>query len=363
MDIADSNTYAVIMAGGSGSRFWPLSRELTPKQILRITGHNSLLQETIDRLDGFIPSDRIYVVTNRKQVRILRQHLREQDETNIIIEPTPRNTSPCIGLAAINIRRIDPEGIMIVLPSDHLITDTVAFQSTIRKGIEIVRDKDPLVTIGMPPTRPETGYGYIQFDTDNAGLQDNVYKVKTFAEKPNRATAERFVKTGDFYWNSGIFIWSAKRILEEMEEHLPEQFEQLMLIDQARGRKDYDKYVASHYNRIKPISIDYGIMEVSPSPIYMIAAGFGWSDVGSWDEIYRILPKESNGNATEGESVTLDAKNNLIYSPGKLTAVIGLDNILVVNTKDATLICSTDRGQDVKVIVEKLRKDGRKEYL
>jgi len=357
------NVYAVIMAGGSGTRFWPLSREMTPKQVLSIMGTGNLLRDTIDRLDGLIDREHLLVVTSRQQLEVIAPHLQDLDEANILIEPTPRNTAPCIGLAAIHIHRIDPDGIMLVLPSDHRITDTAAFQRIVRIGIEVVREKDPLVTFGIPPTRPETGYGYVQFDLNSNGSREEVYRVKTFAEKPGPETARRFVKAGDFFWNSGIFLWSARRILAEMGEHLPEQYEQLRKIEKAYAGNDYEKRLTGFYNRIKPISIDYGIMEVATSSIFMLKGDFGWSDVGSWDELYRILPKGARGNVNVGKTVAIDANNNLLYSQGKITAVIGLDNILVVNTPDATLICPLNRAQDVKLVVEKLRREGKKEYL
>ncbi len=357
------NVYAVIMAGGSGTRFWPLSRETYPKQVLPITGSKSLIRNTVDRINGLIDLKKQLIVTNQQQERIIKSQIPELPAENFIIEPKPRNTAACIGLAALHIKRLDPKGIMVVLPSDHLITSVNVFQRTIRTGVELAVKSNPLVTIGIPPTRAETGYGYIQFETSNDGLPDDVFKVKAFAEKPNKATAERFISVGDFYWNSGMFIWSVERILHEIEEYLPELFEQLGYIDKAFKKSDYNKLVSEYYNRIKSISIDYGIMEKTKTPVYMLKGNFTWSDVGSWDELYRLLSKGLGGNVSEGEVVTLSADNNLLFSPDKMTAVIGLDNILVVNTEDATLICPLDRAQDVKLIVEKLKKEGRKDYL
>ena len=363
MNDVKSNVYAVILAGGSGTRFWPLSRELSPKQILTLFGPDSLLKNTMDRLESFIPIDRIFIVTSSTQAEILKPHLPNLPEENIIIEPIPRNTAPCIGLAAFHIQGIDPNGTMVVLPSDHKISDVEAFIDVLKAGVEFVEKENSLVTIGIPPSRPETGYGYIQFNDFKEDEDIKIHNVKTFAEKPNKPTAERFVQAGDFYWNSGIFIWKAKTILKEMDEHLPEPYEQLRRINQAFGCKDYQEYLANHYNRIKPISIDYGIMEVTNSTVYMLRGDFGWSDVGSWDELYRIRNKDSDGNVSEGDTVLIDSSNNMVHSPDKLTAIVGLDNILIVNTGDATLICPLDRAQDVKAIAEKLKKDGRKEYL
>lgn len=358
-----NNIYAVIMAGGSGTRFWPLSRTKTPKQVISMLGEKSLLQETVDRLDGIIPNERIFIVTNRLQRKIIAPQLRSLSEENYIIEPSARNTAPCIGLAAMHIKRLNPDGIMVVLPSDHLVRDRMEFQNAIRTAVEVVRKQDGLVTFGIPPTRPETGYGYIQFSHRSADLAKHVHRVKTFAEKPNKPTAMRFLASGDFYWNSGIFVWKASRILAEFEEHLPEQYHQLELIERNYGSSHYNRSLITRYSRIRPISIDYGVIEVTKSPIFMVEGDFGWSDVGSWDELYRQHTPGSDGNVVIGEGAMLDAKNCFIYSQDKMTAVIGLENLLVVNTPNALLICPLDRAQDVKQIVEKLRAEDKGKYL
>ena len=351
------------MAGGSGSRFWPLSRRRNPKQVLAINGPNSLLQETVIRLNGLVPLERIFIVTNKQQMKVITPQLPELNESNYIVEPVARNTAPCIGLAAVHIRKIDPDGIMLVMPADHLINDTKRFQEVVHSGMELVEKHDPLVTIGIPPTRPEIGYGYIQFDPPEKDNPENVHRVKAFAEKPNQETAKLFVKSGDFYWNSGIFMWRAQRILEEMAENLPDQYKQLKLIEDALDSKDQQQVTDSRYKTIRSISIDYGIMEVTSSPTYMLTGDFGWSDVGSWDELYRIFSDGKNKNVSTGEVVLLDSNSNFIYSPTKLTAIIGLNNVLVVNTPSATLICPLDRAQEVKDVVEKLKQDKKLKYL
>jgi len=358
-----TSLYAVIMAGGSGTRFWPLSRRRTPKQVLAILGPNSLLQDTVQRIMGLAPSERTFVVTNLRQKRLIAQQLPDLSDSNYILEPSPRNTAPCIGLAAFAIRRIDPQAVMIVLPSDHLVRDESAFIQAIRTAVEVARQTDGLVTFGIPPTRIETGYGYIQFEPTDGDLPKSVHRVKAFAEKPNRETAERFVASGEFYWNSGIFIWRVERILKEMEEHLPEQYHQLDMISRAWGQPGYARTLVNRWGRIRPISIDYGVMEVASSPIYMVEGDFGWSDVGSWDELYRLHKGNANHNVTLGETALIDAKDNFIYSPGKITAMVGLDNVMVINTPTATLICPLDRAQDVKQVVEKLKREGKEHYL
>lgn len=351
------------MAGGSGTRFWPLSRNKTPKQVLSIVGENSLLRDTFNRLEGLVIPQNIMIVTNRRQQRIIAPHLPELNNDNYILEPSPRNTAPCIALTAMHLLRTDPDAIMVVLPSDHLIGDTKAFQKTIMLGIEVAKEHDVLVTIGIVPTRPATGYGYIQFDSEESNLPKGVHKVRAFAEKPNASTAERFIQAGDFRWNSGIFIWRAKHIIDEIEELLPTLYHQLRIIENAHGAKAYPRILANRYNRIRPISIDYGIMELTTSPVFMIEAEFAWSDIGCWDELYRISSKNADNNAFVGDPIFIDAHNNYVHSPRKLTAIMGLDNILVVNTKTATLICPLDRAQDVKLITERLRKEEKDLYL
>ena len=351
------------MAGGSGTRFWPLSRAKRPKQVLNILGSNSLLQETFARLKGLASIQRTYVVTNAAQKKVIAPQIELLPDANYIIEPSARNTAACIGLAALHILRLNPEGVMVVLPSDHLVKDQDAFQQAVRTAVEIASKEDALVTFGIPPTRPETGYGYIQFSNANGTHPKGVHLVKAFAEKPNKATAARFVAAKDFYWNSGIFIWKASRILKEMEEHLPEMHHQLMAIDHAIGAPEYKRVLAARYGRIRPISIDYGVMEVTKTPIYMVEGKFGWSDVGSWDELFRQYTPNGSDNVIVGDGVSLDGSGNFIHSNGKMTALIGFDNVLVVNTKDAVLICPLNRVQEVKAIVDKMRREGKEKYL
>lgn len=359
-----NDVYAVIMAGGAGTRFWPLSRRRKPKQVLKLFDNHSLIQDTVSRLETVLPAERIIIVTNRQQVRHIAPQLPELSLDNYLLEPQPLNTAPCIGLAAIHIRHRNPEGIMVILPSDHLIRPIEKFVAKLLQATDVVRETGSLVTIGIPPTRPETGYGYIQFDADDTIANQEVFDVRAFAEKPNRPTAERFLQTGDFYWNSGIFIWKAKSILAEMEEHLPETYEELRIISEVIDTPEYPQVLVDHYSRIRPKSIDYGIMEVTRSPVKMLMANFSWSDVGSWDELYRISEKNHETRCvTVGDVVSLDSSGNYIYSPDRLTAVIGMKDLLVINTPTATLICPRERAQDVKELVEKMQKEGRTRQL
>lgn len=351
------------MAGGSGTRFWPLSRKRIPKQVLSILGPNSMLQETVARLIGIVPTERTFIVTNAQQKKVIVPQLPMLSDENYLIEPSARNTAPCIGLAALHLRRTNPDAVMIVLPSDHLVKNVSAFQKAVRTAAKVAVEQDALVTFGIPPTRPETGYGYIQFGAVNGELPKGVHRVKAFAEKPNKDIAQGFVDSGEFYWNSGIFVWKASRIIREMEEHLPDMMHQLHLIDRASGTAGYKRALRTHYSGVRPISIDYGVMEHTRAPIFMVEGSFGWSDVGSWDELYRQHKPVASGNVVVGEGVTLDAAGSFIHSPDRLTAVIGLSNILVINTKNTVLICPLDRAQDVKQIVDKLQREGKEKYL
>ena len=347
-------TYSVIMAGGVGSRFWPLSRRRMPKHLLTLFNSSPLICETLDRILPFTPVENILVVTNGQQYPLIKKNLPGLESSNFLIEPVGRNTAPCIGLAAIHIRKIDPTAMMIVLPADHLIDNVEEFHYCIHKAVEIAREEQCLMTIGIPPTRPETGYGYIQRNSDCSG-DPLVGTVKTFAEKPNLATAERFITSGDFYWNSGIFVWRTDVILHQIEEYLPELYQSLCEIEKYIDDSSAQKRLRRIYRRIHNISIDYGVMERAEN-VKVIEGRFGWSDVGSWDEAYRRTPKDRNGNAAIGEHLFIDSQNCYVNSPKKFVAVVGLDNVIVVESSNALLVCRRQKAQDVKQVVEKLER-------
>jgi len=344
--------YAVIMAGGVGSRFWPRSRERNPKQLLKIIGENSMIVDTVNRLDGMVEKKNIFVVTNRLQREEIVKQLPELPQENIIEEPFGRNTAPCVGLAALFVERVEKDGVMIVLPADHLIKEKDIFQRTISKGAEFAYEKKRLVTIGIPPTRPETGYGYIQID--DSSVKEDIYKVFTFAEKPNLTTAVSFLESGDFLWNSGMFIWRADTILTEMQMFMPELYKDLMTLKPYLGTDEFASKLHLMYGRIRGISIDYGIMEKSHK-VYLIKGEFSWSDVGSWEEVYQLTEKDDAGNAVTGNVYLENTKDSYIYSPDKFTAVIGAENMIVINTPDALLVCKRDMSQDVKKVVDHLK--------
>ncbi len=352
--------FVVIMAGGVGARFWPRSKQKTPKQLLSIFGENTMIQDTVERLDGLVSSDNVYVITNEIQSESIIKQLPSVPSENIIAEPFGKNTAACIGLASILIHKKNKDAVTVILPADHLIKSKKSFQSVLKKAAVFAESSKGLVTIGIQPTRPETGYGYIQVDDEE--IQKGIYKVQTFAEKPNLSTAKRFVKSGDFLWNSGMFIWKTETILNEIKTYLPDLYDGLIKIENSIGTKSYKKVLIKVYGELTSISIDYGIMEKSPK-VYLTKGTFPWSDVGSWEEVYQQSKKDKNNNANLGDVYTENASDSYIFSPKKYTAVIGLDNIIVIDTEDALLICSRDNAQDVKHIVDHLKMNNRDELI
>jgi len=352
------NIYAVIMAGGVGSRFWPKSRERSPKQVLGIVGSGSLISNTIARIQPLVAPDKILVVTNKLQKDIIQKQVPSVPSQNVLTEPLGRNTAPCIGLAAKWISRYDPNAVMIILPADHIIRDTDEFLHVLQRATHVAQESEALVTIGIKPTHPETGYGYIQFEDSsemNPYAADGIYRVKAFAEKPNLDTAEKFLKSGDFLWNSGMFIWKVNVILREIEKHIPELGEQLTKLEHAIGTETYQATLERVYGVIRGISIDYGVMEKA-SKVFVAKGDFGWSDVGSWDEVVRLTPVDGEGNALRGTVIMKDSHHNYVDAGNKAVAVIGIDDIIVVTTDDAVLICKKGRSQDVKEVVDYLRR-------
>lgn len=344
--------FVVIMAGGVGSRFWPRSKQEKPKQLIKIFGNNTMIQDTVARLDGFVEKENILIITNQIQKSRVIEQLSGVPEENIIAEPFGKNTAACIGLASIIIHKRSKDAITIILPADHLIKDKAEFKETIVRAAAFAQSSDSLVTIGINPTRPETGYGYIQFIDDE--VSDGIYKVQTFAEKPNIATAKRFMESGDFLWNSGMFIWKTDTILKEISVHLPELYDGLLKIDKAIGTDSFDKVLTNVYGQLVNVSIDYGIMEKS-SKVYLTKGEFAWSDVGSWEEVYQLSNKNDDGNSEFGDIYTENTLGSYIFSPKKFTAIVGLENIIVIDTNDALLICNRENAQDVKHVVDYLK--------
>jgi len=352
--------YAVIMAGGVGSRFWPRSKKKLPKQLLQIFGDDTMIQATVNRLAGLVEKENIYVITNELQRPEVINQLNDVPAENIIEEPFGRNTAACIGLASVIIKEKDPNAVTVVLPADHIIKDVEKFKQTLTNAAKFANESKGLVTIGIEPTRPETGYGYIQIN--DKPVTENIFKVLTFAEKPNYGTAVRFVESGDFLWNSGMFIWRADTILDEIKNLMPDLYEGLISIEKSLTSPNFKEELKTVYAQLKKISIDYGIMEKS-SKVFLTKGSFNWSDVGSWEEVYQLSEKNENGNATIGKVYTNMVNDSYVYSPDKVTAVIGIDNIIVINHNDNLLICRRDKAQDVKEIVEYLKINKMDEHL
>lgn len=358
--------FAVIMAGGVGARFWPRSRERTPKQLLEILDSGTMLEQTIARIRPMVESDHIFVVTNALHHHFVLQLLPFIPPENILVEPVGRNTAPCIGLAASWIKRRDPEGVMVVLPADHLVRNGEEFLKRLETAVHVAEETSGLITIGINPTHPETGYGYIQFADDeqdrSTHRERGVYRVKTFAEKPNLETAQRFLKSGDFLWNSGMFAWKASSIEAEIETHLPELHEHLSTIEATIGTPAYQQSLEKAYGLMRGISVDYGVMEKA-GKVYVVKGDFGWSDVGSWDEVARLSSPDSDGNVLKGKIIQRDSDNTFIDAGEKVVAAVGVSDLIIIATDDAVLVCRKGESQNVKEIVDYLRRKQMNEYL
>lgn len=362
-------SYAIIMAGGVGARFWPYGSLKTPKQFLPIANSSdSMLQLTVKRIHEIIPYERMFIVTNAQYVNKVKKQVPKIPLENIIGEPIGRNTAPCVGLAAIMLKQFDEKASMFIVPADHLIENQEEFNATVTAGLNFVETHDAIVTLGINPTHPETGYGYIQFIEDAylsmevSSHNVMVYKVKTFAEKPTLEIARRFLESGDFLWNSGMFIFRTDVILTEMKKSLPDLHHELNRLEKDIHTNKFKLSLEKAYMRIKSISIDYGIMEKANN-VYVIKGDFTWSDLGSWDEVYRIKTKDKQGNVIIGESLVKDANNNLVLSPNGFVSIIGAEGLIVINTKEGLLICKRGRSQEVKEIVDYLKRKGLTDYL
>ncbi|MBN1827541.1 MAG: NTP transferase domain-containing protein [Deltaproteobacteria bacterium] len=355
--------YGVIMAGGRGTRFWPLSREKKPKHLLAVTGERTILQQTVDRLLPLAPEKNLFIITAESHAAEVRLQLPSIPQENIIIEPVGRNTAPCIGLAALHVKRRDPKGIMIVLPSDHLIADAEAFRSTLAAAAEAARRAPCLAALGIAPTAPETGYGYIEEGKKvSEALGHPIHRVLSFREKPDRAKALAFLESGAFFWNSGVFVWSAETILEAIAEHLPLLAHGLKEIDAAMETNDEPAVVREVYERLTPISIDYGVMEKTKDAI-LLKGSFGWSDIGSWDALCDMI-RETDKCAFPGkQGIAIDARECYVRADRRIVALVGVEDLIVVDSEDALLICRRGRSQDVKKVVEELEKRKLAEYL
>jgi len=357
--------HAVIMAGGRGTRFWPRSREKKPKHLLDITSDRTIIQETVDRIKPIIDPKNILVVTGKKQARELKKQLPHVPSGNIIIEPYGKNTAACIGLAALHIQKKSGDDIMAVLPADHAIGNSDEYRKVLSAAIQAAAQPDTLVTVGIKPHSPHTGFGYIERGESCGRISGReVFRVRSIREKPDMIQAQSFVKSGNFYWNSGMFIWKTSAILDRIERFLPELHKGLVKIKKALVTAHEARTLADVYKKLPSISIDYGVMEKADN-VFVFPADFGWSDVGSWDTVYELAVKNPQGNAAacSSEAIFENTQNCYVYSPKKLVAIVGAEDLIVVDTKDALLICKKGFSQNVKKVVEKLEKEKKKKYL
>ena len=348
------------MAGGAGQRFWPLSRTKIPKQFLNFSGKDKLLNETIGRIEKLITPEDVYIITNGEHVEKVKKIISENaGKENIIAEPAMRNTAPCIGYVAMQLKAWYGDCIMCIFPSDHYIENEDEFVKTVNIAIETARREEVLVAIGIEPTYPATGYGYIKYCVQE---QADAKSVVKFVEKPQYEIAKEYVESKEFLWNSGIYICRVSTILKEIERFIPKLYSRLLDIRKAKedGR---DEAVQHIYQQLESISIDYGVMERSNIVKVIPSNHLGWNDIGSWESLNVFHKMDCNGNVTIGDNVNIDTKNSIVYSDGRMIATLGIENLIVVETEDVILICDRNRGQDIKRLVEVLEEKKMNEYL
>lgn len=353
----------IIMAGGAGTRFWPVSRKNKPKQFLPIVSEKTMIEETVDRLSPQVPPHHIYTIANPEKTETIKSLLPGLPEGNYLIEPRGKNTAPSLILATARIYLQNPAAVLAALPADHLIKDPSLFLQKFETAATAASSGNYLVTFGVPPTYPATGYGYIQFSLENPldWLDELFYKVREFKEKPDLEQARIFLKEGNYFWNSGMFLWQADVFAQKLERFAPDMFSYWSKILEALQAKD-EARIASLFEEIPSISIDYALMEKAEG-VLMAKGDFGWSDVGAWSSLAEIWPQDKTGNALKGENIILDSQDCLVYNPGKLTALVGVKDIIIVDTEDALLVAHKSQDQKIKDIVEEIKKKKKAEYL
>ena len=354
--------HAVIMAGGSGTRLWPLSRRGRSKQALKLVGERTMFQHAVDRLAPLFPPEKIYVVTREDQSALLSSQVPELPLSNFINEPVGRGTAPAIGLAAVQLRHKDPRAIMAVLTADHYITSTEKFRHTLEAAAQVAR-AGHLVTLGIKPASPSTGFGYIQQGNGLGTVHGfPVFRVEHFTEKPGLELAQEMLASGMYSWNSGMFVWRVDRILQEFRSQMPDFYAQLMDVEAALGRPDCKEVLARVWNRVCEQTIDYGVMEHARD-VVVIPVDIGWTDVGSWASLAELLPPDQDGNIFVGPHKEIDTHNTLVFGGRRLVATIGVQDIVIVDSEDAVLVCARQREQDVREIVERLKTNGDSQWL
>lgn len=347
------------MAGGGGERFWPRSRQAFPKQLLAIFGKNSMIQETVSRIAPLVPPRRLLVITNRVQAPHIAQQIKTVPRSSIIAEPFGRDTAACIALGTALIMARDPEAVMVVLPADHVIHDRRALLANLTDACRVAEEQNCLVTLGIVPSGPATGYGYIRRGRWlSYGLKTAFARVENFTEKPALAAAKRYMHSGKYLWNSGIFVWKAAAIAEQIGKQMPELYRGFLKIRESLSRRGWQRVVERVYQRLPRISIDYGVMEKADN-VVVARADFDWDDAGSWLALERHLPADTHGNIVVGDGITHDSRGCIIMSEGGIVGCLGLDDVVVIRTPDAVLVCHRGAAQDIKKIVGRLKSQGR----
>ncbi len=355
--------HVVIMAGGSGTRFWPASRKKRPKQFLQLASDRPLLRLTYERLTPMVPPERIWVVTASSTVELTREILPELPSENVLGEPVGRDTAACVGFAAEVLRSCDPDAVCLVLPADHVIKDEDEFRKAMSAGVRQVEDSGGLLTFGLKPTGPETGFGYLQVGEVNRTIDNyQVHTLSRFVEKPDVATAQNYLDQGDFLWNSGMFAWKVGDLLAEIDRQLPLLAQGLRRIGDAQGTGDQAKVLAEVYPHLPRISVDFGIME-GAEVRWTVPVSFRWSDVGSWPALREVLPSDDTNNVSRGRTVILDASRNVVISEGPVVSLVGVEDLVVVATPDAVMVVPVDQAQKVKAVVEELENRGWDDVL
>ena len=355
--------HAVIMAGGKGTRFWPLSREETPKQLLSLAGERTMLQATVDRILPLAPPDRILVVVGASHADTVRQQLPQLPDDNIIVEPVGRNTAPCVVLAAMIINKRDPDGTMALFPADHLVSKPDALLDSVSAIVGMLDTApDKLSTIGIKASYPETGYGYIKRGDQ---IAPSIYQAQQFMEKPDEDTARGYVDSGEYYWNSGMFFWKARTIIEQIERFEPELYTDMAPLVEHIDTAGFGESMSTIYPSLKAESIDYAVMEKAGAHGNVVVAECdpGWNDVGSWRALYDIMTPDAEGSRCRGESIIVDSSGVVTYNEKRLVAAIGVEDLIIVETDDAVLVCHKDKAQDVRKVIEKLKEKGRADLL
>jgi len=367
--------HAVILAGGRGTRFWPRSRTRTPKQLLNIVGKSTMLQQTVERLRSLIPPHQIWTVTNSQQAAALAKQLPPAARKRVLTEPVGRNTAAAIALAASHVRHaVRGDALLAVLPADHYIAQPERYRRIVAAALDIAREPNRMVVLGIAPTRPETGFGYIERTGSQYTAREFAYfPVRRFTEKPQLAVAREYLASGNYFWNAGMFFWRASTLLEALKEFLPETYKALDELSGHIGKRTYAARLAKVYPKLENISVDYAILEKAASgtaqasgrnfPVFVIPADVGWSDIGSWNAVYELLPGQPGENILAGPGQMLDAEGNFLWSPDKFVAAVGIRDLVVVETPDALLICPRERSQDVSKIVKLLEERKLKKLL